>query len=467
MPADDLGASAFAGTDGYRKKNDYYYRLLGATLTQVIPEGKRILDLGCGTGEFLNLLRPCYGVGVDKNADTIGIAARRYPHLNFIVGDIEELIIEEKPFDYIVISNVIGYIKDVHKFFLSLKRYCAPETRIVIIYYNYLWEPALKFAEKIGLKMREPLLNWLALSDFENLMYVTGFELIRKKQDVLLPFYVPVISNVCNRFIVNLPFFWRLGLVGTVVARPVMSEPNMSGLSCSVIVPARNERGNIEDLVRRIPEMGSSTEIIFVEGHSRDGTSEEISAVISAHPAKNIRLLTQDGEGKADAVRKGLGYASGDILMILDADLSVSPEELPKFYDAVASGKGDLVMGCRLVYQLEDESMRFLNLLGNKFFSMAFSYLLGQRIKDTLCGTKVFKRKHYQSIVQNRAFFGDFDPFGDFELIFGASKANLRILEIPVRYHARRYGTTQIKRFQHGFLLLKMLGIAIRKLKFI
>jgi len=238
-------------------------------------------------------------------------------------------------------------------------------------------------------------------------------------------------------------------------------------VTCSVIVPCRNERGNIEDAVLRIPEMGRHTEIIFVEGHSSDGTLEECRRVREKYPQKDIKILVQDGKGKGDAVRKGFSHAANDVLMILDADLTVPPEDLPKFFDAIVSGKGEFINGSRLVYQMEKEAMRFLNLLGNKFFSRAFTYLLEQRIRDTLCGTKVLWREDYMKILQGREYFGDFDPFGDFDLLFGAAKLNLKIVEIPVRYRERAYGTTQISRFMHGILLLKMTLFALKKIKFI
>ncbi|MBM3395148.1 MAG: glycosyltransferase family 2 protein, partial [Betaproteobacteria bacterium] len=235
--------------------------------------------------------------------------------------------------------------------------------------------------------------------------------------------------------------------------------------SVTVVIPCRNEQGNIEAAIRRLPAFGSSQEVLFVEGNSTDGTREEIERVIRAYPGRTIRLLAQPGKGKGDAVRTGFAQATGDVLMILDADLTMPPEDLPKFYRALIGGKGEFINGCRLVYPMEQQAMRMLNLLGNKFFSLAFSWLLNQRIKDTLCGTKVLSREDYRRIADNRAYFGDFDPFGDFDLLFGASKLNLKIVEVPIRYRARSYGETNIRRFAHGWLLLKMTVYAFFKLK--
>ncbi len=213
--------------------------------------------------------------------------------------------------------------------------------------------------------------------------------------------------------------------------------------------------------------MGAGTEIVFVEGHSNDDTLEEIQTQILANPERNIKLFEQTGIGKGDAVRMGFSQASGEIFMILDADLTVPPEDLPRFYEALISGKGDLINGVRLVYPLEDKAMRFFNLLGNKFFSFTFSWLLGQQIKDTLCGTKVLWAEDYKRIEKNRSHFGEFDPFGDFDLIFNAAHLGMKIIDIPVRYRERVYGETNISRWRHGWLLLKMAFVAARKIKFV
>jgi glycosyltransferase involved in cell wall biosynthesis len=238
-------------------------------------------------------------------------------------------------------------------------------------------------------------------------------------------------------------------------------------LSVSVVIPARNEAGNIPAAVARTPEMGAGTELIFVEGHSRDDTWAAIQRAAADHPERKIKIMQQTGKGKGDAVRMGFAAASGDVLMILDADLTMPPEELPKFYDVIASGRAEFANGVRLVYPMEEEAMQFLNLCANKAFGLIFTWLLGQPVKDTLCGTKVLTRAHYERIAGNRSYFGDFDPFGDFDLLFGAAKLNLKIADVPIRYRERTYGTTNIQRWRHGWLLLQMVLFAARKLKFV
>lgn len=459
---------AIAGKrDKYIRRNSYYYRNLVRFFRFNIPEGSRVLELGCGTGYLLNAVKPAYGKGIELSPSMIKIASEKYPHLNFEVMDAENLSLSET-FDYVIISDTLGYLEDIQQAISELKKVITPQTRILISYHNFLWEPALWLAQKLRLKMSHPRLNWLNRGDVIGLLQLEGYDVIKCGRRFLFPVYIPLISWFLNKYVANLPLFNSLCLTGYTIARlPEVRPAANKDFSVSVIIPARNEKGNIEDAVLRTPEMGKHTEIIFVEGNSTDGTLDEIKRVCAVYKGKrDVKWLVQEGKGKGDAVRKGYDHASGDILMILDADLTVPPEDLPKFYDAIATGKGEYINGTRLVYPMEDEAMRSLNMLGNKFFSIMFSWLLGQRIKDTLCGTKVLTAENYRKLAANRAYFGNFDPFGDFDLIFGSSKLNLKLVEVPIRYRARKYGDTNISRFRHGWLLLKMAAYASNKIKF-
>jgi SAM-dependent methyltransferase len=451
----------------YRKRNAYYYAQLLRYHRFWIPPGACVLEIGCGIGDLLAGVRPRRGVGIDLSPKMIELARSRHPELELHVMDVDHLELDEK-FDYVIMSNLVGSLPDVQHALEQVHRVCRPDTRIIITSYNQLWQPLLSFADRMGVHTPEPLQNWLAPADLENLLFLTGFEPIRGGYRCPFPVEVPLLSTFINRTFSVLPGFRLLGLVTYVVARPqpqgVAPGPEPS---VTVVIPCRNERGNIEDAVRRTPEMGSHTEIIFVDGNSTDGTPEEIERVMrTAGRGRDIRLIHQgSGVGKGDAVRKGFAAAKGDVLMILDADLTVPPEDLPKFYRALVGGRGEFVNGTRLVYPMQKEAMRFLNYLGNRFFSAAFTWLLEQRFRDTLCGTKVLTRRNYQAIAAGRSHFGDFDPFGDFDLLFGAAKLNLKIIEVPIRYRERTYGSTNIRRFRHGLLLLRMLPIAFRKLK--
>lgn len=450
----------------WREKNSYYYQMQLSVFQFMIPPGKRILELGCGTGDLLAALKPEYGVGVDLSGRMIDVAREKHPSLAFIEGNAEDPsawgITDQ--FDFIILADVVGYFQDIQRSLELLHDYCGPDTRLIIGYYNLLWEPLLKMAERFRLKTPTGIGNWLSPEDLENLLFLSDFETIKKERKLLLPKKIPYVNPLIE-FIGCLPVVNLMCINNYIVAKPQKRPMPDLSKSVSVIVPCKNEKGNIAAAAERIPAMGSKTEIVFVVGESVDGTYDEVIRIQEAFPEKNIRCLIQEGKGKGDAVRKGFEEAAGDVLMILDADLTVSPEDLPKFFAAIVSDKGDMINGCRLIYPMENEAMRFLNMLGNKFFSMLFSWLLNQRIKDTLCGTKVLLKKHYQLIAAHRSYFGDVDPFGDFDLLFGASRHNLKILEIPVRYGARTYGKTQIRRFYHGYLLLKMCFKAIGKMK--
>jgi SAM-dependent methyltransferase len=460
--------AAAADRDSWRSKNRFYYQSIEDLARFVVPENARVLEIGCGTGDLLAALKPSYGVGLDIAPKMIEQAREKHPGLTFLVDDAEQLAAPElqgQTFDYIVMSDVVGQLGDVWSAFRALRRLAHPRTRILVTYYNFLWEPVLKLGERIGMKMPISQQNWLGMADLKNLLELAHLEVIRSGTATLVPKPIPILARLANRYLARAPGLRHLALTHFFVARlangggPIPERD----YSCTVVVPCKNERGNVEDIVARTPRMGRSTELLFVDGNSDDGTVD----AIEKHVGKpGIRLIHQgDGKGKGDAVRKGFAAATGDVLFILDADLTVPPEDLPKFYAAIAEGRGEFINGSRLVYPMEGEAMRFLNLLGNKFFGAALSSILEQRLKDTLCGTKVLLRRDYQRIADGRAFFGDFDPFGDFDLIFGAAKQNMKIVEMPIRYRDRTYGETKISRFRHGWLLAKMTLHAWRKFR--
>ena len=444
----------------WKKRNSFYHKYLEFYYSYIIPQNSSVLEIGCGTGELLHAVKPSIGVGIDFSERMLDIAKNQFPNLQFIHGDMEELKINQT-FDYIILSDLVSNLWDIQKVIQNLKHVTTNKTRIIISFYNYLWEPVLKFGESLGLKKKQPIQNWLSLSDIENLLELEGFQIIKTEKKLLFPKFIPIINFIFNKIFGNLPFINKLCLINFVVARTVSNPPK--DYSVSIIIPARNEKGNIENAVKRLPAFGLSQEIIFVEGNSSDQTYEEMITIKNKYTDKNIKVIKQSGKGKGNAVREGFDIATGDIFMILDADLTTPPEDLPKFYFAIRNNHGEFINGCRLVYPMEKQAMRTLNLIANKFFGVYFTYLLGQRLKDTLCGTKVLTKDDYLKIVANRKYFGDFDPFGDFDLLFGAAKLNLKITEIIVRYKDREYGSTQISRFKHGWLLIKMSAFAAKK----
>jgi SAM-dependent methyltransferase len=443
----------------------YYHRRLAQIYKFLVAPGQRVLEIGCARGDLLAQLQPSRGVGVDFAGEMIGRAVARHPELHFIQADALDLDLDEK-FDVIVLSDLVNDLWDVQAVFEQMAHLTTPRTRVIINTYSRLWEPLLALTERLGLANPTLYQNWLTTEDVVNLLNLSGFESIRHWQDILWPLPTPLLAALANRYLVRLWPFRALALTNFIVARP-RPQPLDRQPTVSVIIPARNEVGNIEPAFERIPEIGSEMELVFVEGHSKDDTYAVIERAMAAHPERTCKLLKQTGQGKGDAVRVGFAHAGGDILMILDADLTVPPEDLTRFYKVLCSGQGEFVNGVRLVYPMEDEAMRLLNLAGNKFFSLAFSWLLGQPIKDTLCGTKALWKSEYDMIAANRVYFGDFDPFGDFDLLFGAAKLNLKIVDLPIRYRQRVYGQTNIHRWKHGWLLLKMVAFAADRIKFV
>jgi SAM-dependent methyltransferase len=443
---------------GYHKRLQAVYRFL-------IPPGARVLEIGCGDGNLLAAVKPAYGVGIDFSPAMLRKAAAAYPHLRFIEADAMQFDLAET-FDYIILSDLVNDLWHVQDVLKQIARHCHAGTRVLFNSYSRLWELPRRLAERMGFAAQQPEQNWLTPPDLANLLYIENFEVVRVGQEVLLPLDFPG-QGIFNRFLVKLSPFRHFAITNIMVARLKPHQPSGVEPLVSVIVPARNEAGNIANILTRVPFLGGGTELIFVEGNSSDATYETIEREIATRPNARVRLLRQRGKGKGDAVRLGFEEATGEVLMILDADLTVAPEDLPRFYDAWREGRGDFINGVRLVYPMEGGAMRAFNFLGNKFFSLAFSWLLGQSIKDTLCGTKVLGKDDYRRIAANRAYFGDFDPFGDFDLIFGAARANMKIVDLPIRYGERTYGTTNINRWRDGWLLLRMAFVAMRRLKFV
>ncbi len=452
--------------DTRREWGKYYHHKLKVIYRNLTVPNLQVLELGCGEGDLLATLKPSWGVGIDFSREMIIRARRRHPDMVFIQADAHSLALQHR-FDVIILSDLLNEVWDVQRVLQEVARVSHQRTRVILNSYSRLWEIPLRVVQRLGLAKPVSRQNWLTVEDLKGLLDLADLEIIRHWQELILPSKIPIVAAVANRILARVWPIEYLGIANFLVARasPVQPKPNQLP-SVSVVVPARNEAGNIPSLFDRIPELGRKIEIIFVEGHSTDETYEAIRRHMANYPHLSCKLLRQEGVGKGDAVRKGFAEASGDLLMILDADLSVRPEDLVRFFDAQLSGKAEFANGVRLVYPMEEESMRFLNLLGNKLFSLVYGWLLGQPVKDTLCGTKSLWREDYEHMTAGRRDFASFDPFGDFDLLLGAARMNLKILDVPVRYQRRTYGTTNIQRWQAGWFLLKTLVIAVARFKF-
>lgn len=445
----------------------------------IIPPGKRVLELGCATGRLLKSLNPNFGVGIDHSERLLATSSVRNDSLTFVAGDAHSMPIQSE-FDFVVASDLLGHLDDVLTSLRQAQAVLHSDGRLVITSYNAIWHPILSAAEKLGLKMPVPSQNWLSVDDIKNLLHLSGFEVVDHGLKMLFPYHVPIVSNFANRFLARLPILKHLCLIQWFVAQNQV-PPKGAEETVSVVIPCRNEAGNIRECIDRVPTMGLRTEIIVIDGSSNDGTYEIVENMLSSGKYPNLMLMQQietntpsqyssDSkmmlpQGKGDAVRKAFAKATGDIVMILDADMTVQPEDLTDFYIPLRDSQAQFVNGVRLVYPHHDRAFRALNLLGNKIFSLIFTWLLQQPIKDTLCGTKSLRRSDYQRIARGRSYFGNIDPFGDFDLLLGAGKLNMRIVDMPIRYQERISGDTKVSVWQHGPLLLRITLVAIYKMK--
>jgi SAM-dependent methyltransferase len=446
----------------WKRRNSTYHRLIAQLMRFHVPEDARVLEIGTGSGDLLAALKPSVGVGVDVSQGMVERAREAHPELRFERSSGEELELGET-FDYIVLSDLMPYVDDLLELFHRVAEHSHGRTRVVVNSYSRVWRPVLRLAELLRLKPRKPLRNWVAPHDVVNLLELAGFERVLWRTRILFPKQVPFLTTFLNGFVGSLPLINLLALTNWIVARPLPRE--LDETSVSIVCACRNEQGHIAELINRVPDFGVPTELIFVEGNSTDDSRGEILRQIEAHPDRDIRLVPQPGKGKGDAVRAGFAAAKHDVLMILDGDLSVLPEDLPKFHRGLVEGRAELVNGSRLVYDMEPGAMRFLNMIGNRAFARLLKGIIGQQVKDTLCGTKVLLKRDYDRIAAGRSYFGEFDPFGDFDLLFGAARLGLKIVDLPVRYHPRRYGKTNISRWRHGVLLLQMTLFAFWKFR--
>jgi len=458
-------AEAFADKRDYHiGKNAYFYQLAGREITSLLGDAGKLLFIRCQTGKLIEYVKAASVTGVDVSAKMIDLARQSHLQASFHVMDPEKEL-PEGPYDTVLIQDTTDMV-DIQAMLERVRCVCKPHTRIIIYTYNHLWEPLVSMAEKSNLKTPKVEPNWLSVRDYQGLLHLSGFEMLRVSRRVLMPFGIPLLSRLINKFIAWMPGIDRLNLCHFIIARPAPQPRLASEFKISVIIPCKDEKGNVRCAVERMPQLGRETEIIFCDDKSTDGTADEVRLMQQEFPHKNIRLVDGPAISKSRNVWTGFRAATGDILLILDADLTVMPEELPRFIDAIVSGKGEFINGSRLVYPMQGQAMKFTNMLGNKGFATLFSYLLGSPVRDTLCGTKVLWRRDWEKINGMIDTWGAEDRWGDYELLFGAAKLNLRIVDMPVHYQERIYGDTKMTRvFKNGLVMLRFCWAAFLKLK--
>ncbi len=445
-------------------KNRYYYVLLERLFADHIPPDSRVCHFGCDSARLLQALRPSSGVGICLSDRYVELCAERAPGFSFHAEGWEEAL-EGKTFDYIVLTNA-GYLFDIQDVINRLHRLCHNRTKLLIVNNNYWWEPLFTLGEKMKLRMPQPTegQSWIPTHVIMDMIRLAGMELVRWDAHILIPFPIPLLSWFCNKFLSSIFPFRYFAMTHILIARTRLKPPRP--VRVSVVVPCKDEKGHIEPIVERMPKVGDETEIVFVDDRSTDGTADEIRRCMAAHPEMIIQCVEGPGISKGEAVRTGFHAATGDILAILDADIAVAPEELPKSTNPLIDGYADFVNTVRFVYPQQGGAMRWLNIMGNKVFAWIFSILLQKRIGDTLCGTKVFWKKDYENIERYKDFWVWQDRWGDFEQLLGASKLGLKIVDVPVHYMERTYGATKMaNRLENGLLMLKVSLAGLFKLR--
>ena len=441
--------------DMWRRRNRYYHQKIAEYLRFIVPEGESLLLIGCEDGRLLDVLAPSRGFGVDCSEEMIALAGKRRPQHRYLAASDYAFELDES-FEYIVLNDMTGEVHDLFSLLQRIAGLCTRTSRVVIVQHNYLWRPVLRLAARLRLKRPEARQNWLSVGDLRVFLDGVGFETIDVRSKLFCPKRLLGLGSAANWVAGLVPFVHRLAGTEILIARLEAHRPDPSTRSASIVLTTRDERENIEPMVKAIPDVGRETEIIFVEGHSTDGTPEEIERVIKGYPEKRIRLLRQTGVGQGDAIRTGFAAATGDVIILLEADQTSPPEDVLKAFEIVASGRSDYVNGSRFIYPRARGSMPVRNAVGNILFAVWFTWFLGQRTSDVLCGLKAIDRRQFARLLGNWEFLGVFDPFGDFELLFGAARLGLKISEVPTRYTARAYGTPKSRFVKHGMMLARM-----------
>lgn len=454
-------------------RHHYCYERIIKLIRHLMPSPGKVLEIGCGIGQNLVALNPQYGLGIDFSGKMIHKAKqlypqKKYPNIKFKKMNAISCSSLNIEFDYIILPLVMTELVDIYSFTTELRKLCTENTKVIHISYNNRWEPLFKIGGKIGLCQKHPVQNWMTKSDYKTFFELSGFQPVKEGFELLCPIRIPFISNLLNRFGSITPLIKSFSMVYYGVLKPIsIPSKTKNNISVSVIVPCKNEEDNIDGLVKRIPKMGLETEIIFIDDKSTDSTAKKIKYYIFQDKNINtIKLVDGPGKGKGAACRAGFAVAKNDIFIILDADMTVMPECLPDFIDALVDGRGDFINGSRLVYPYEGEAMRIFNVIGNKMFAMIFTYLLNQPIKDTLCGTKAIWKKDYMKILEGRKYFGNLDVWGDYDWIYGANRHNLKIIEMPIHYRRRVAGKTKMtNRLFNAWIMFKMCRVVFWKTK--
>jgi hypothetical protein len=425
--------------DLWERRNAFYRSALRAHFAGIIPAGAAVLELAAGMGQLLHELAPRAGVGVNYAERLNAEARKRHPELTFVLGQVDRL---EVPAgfvpEYVVLNHMIDFVHDLWDSLHAIAGKIEGNALVAVTTSNPLWAPILRLASALRLRTPHAARNFVTARDVRSVLELLGFDVVEEGWLVPMPLGVPGLARLVNLVVPEIPILRAACSVQSLTARRRLPR---AGLTCTVIIPCHNEEGNLEATAARVPAMGARTEILVVDDGSTDGTRAAAERARARDP--RVRILAFDkNRGKAGAVFAAIEAATGDVAIILDADATVPPEVLPKFFEALATGHADFVNGTRLVYPVPGKAMKIANFLGNKMFCFIASWVLRQRVSDTLCGTKAFLRSDFLRMPRLSV-----DRWGDFTLLFGAARLRLRIREIPVHYEERTAGRSKMRAF--------------------
>ncbi len=433
--------------DFWRDKNRYYHDSLAEFVRGVGPPDGNVLEVGAGTGDLLASVPAAHAVGLNLSKRLNELASAKHPLLDLRTFEIDHISLPDGfTADHVVMVNMLDHVHDIWELVESLQPHLGEHSLLLLTTTNPLWAPVMRLGGRLGWRVPDSPRNYLTSRDIASVLALQGIDVVESGFLLPAPKRVPVVADLLNLIVPDVPVLRYASSVQYLAARVrCVRRP----LSVSVVIPCHNEEGNIAECIARTPDFGRSTEVVVVDDGSRDETRAVVRSVMQRDP--RVRLVAYDtNHGKANAVRAGFDAATGDVLMILDADMTVAPEDLPKFLKPLQDGTADFVNGTRLVYPMAGQAMPLANFLGNKAFCFLTSWALRQRVSDTLCGTKALFRADYEKLP----IVGK-DRWGDFDLLFGAARSRLRILEIPVHYGDRKSGDSKMNVRRDGWLFLK------------
>ncbi len=384
------------------------------------------------------------GQNIDSNKIFIKEIDEQYQikhkdNIHYVNENIENILSD---CDTVVISDIEHQLNPA-KNLLNLSRIVGDNTKIILLSKNMVWMILIKIL-KLFFSFSPKKNNFLPSSYLDNLYSSCNLELIRQEKIIALPINIPFLTKIINR-IFRLPllnFFCMSNIA--ILKKKIKNSSNHKDLKISFIIPCKNEQDNIKVFEQKINENTEPDEYLFGDDNSSDKTSDEIDKLIEKLSDKKIIKYNGPGICKSENVYKGIDLSSGDIIVIYDADHTVSFEDIKFSVSIMKKTNVDFINCTRMIYPQKDGAMKFANFIGNTIFASLFSLLFKKKITDTLCGTKIFYKKDWEKIKENTSQWGMKDLWGDFDLLIGAYKNNLKITEVPVTYYERRENETKM-----------------------